>query len=333
MAGPADQVSVRVGVAASRLHPVPVTRPRGRLVFLLPLPVAAAAGLGAGVSPQSSTGRDGRRRLGRGPGHPGGVGGARRDRHRRLRGLPRAPLTLGDRLAGRGAPGRLGGPAGAGAAARPAAASRSRCRSSALAGAILVAFVVHPNGAAGLQVCAKYAELADRDAGAGRRPLRTAGASPGGPRLRAGLCRRVAVRHRHRRPLRPAPGGGSGGERRHPRLLPASPRFPLVGTVRTRREQPVWRVWACFAVLLAAGVGTQSRAAAGRPGRHDPGRRAHRTAGAAPRRGPAGRRHDRGGARHRRAAAAHRPGPRPTRSATPTPTSPSATTCAWRRSR
>ena len=41
----------------------------------------------------------------------------------------------------------------------------------------------------------------------------------------------------------------------------SSPRFPLVGTVRTRVEQPVWRVWACFAVLMAAGVGTQSRAA------------------------------------------------------------------------
>ena len=37
--------------------------------------------------------------------------------------------------------------------------------------------------------------------------------------------------------------------------------LPLVETVRTRPEQGVWRVWACFAVLLVAGVGTQSRAA------------------------------------------------------------------------
>ena len=85
--------------------------------------------------------------------------------------------------------------------------------------------------------------------------------------------------------------------------------LPLVGTVRTRLEQPVWRVWACFAVLLVAGVGTQSRAAlvavvgmivvAVLTGH----------AGAALRRGAAGRGHDRRGARHRRAAAAHRPGP------------------------
>jgi putative inorganic carbon (hco3(-)) transporter len=38
--------------------------------------------------------------------------------------------------------------------------------------------------------------------------------------------------------------------------------LPLVGTVRPRREQPAWWVWACLAVLVLAGVGTQSRPAA-----------------------------------------------------------------------
>ncbi len=86
--------------------------------------------------------------------------------------------------------------------------------------------------------------------------------------------------------------------------------LPLVGTVRTRVEQPVWPVWACFGVLLAAGVGTQSRAALVALVAMILLAVAHRTAGAALRRRPAGRRHDRRGARHRRAAAAHRPGPR-----------------------
>lgn len=36
---------------------------------------------------------------------------------------------------------------------------------------------------------------------------------------------------------------------------------PLVGTVRSRPEQPGWWVWGSFAVLTVAGVGTQSRTA------------------------------------------------------------------------
>lgn len=36
---------------------------------------------------------------------------------------------------------------------------------------------------------------------------------------------------------------------------------PLVGTVRTRDRQPVWWVWASFALLMVAGVGTRSGAA------------------------------------------------------------------------
>ena len=54
MAGPADQVSVPSALPRPDSHPVPVTRPRGRLVFLLPLPVAAGAGLAAGASPQAA---------------------------------------------------------------------------------------------------------------------------------------------------------------------------------------------------------------------------------------------------------------------------------------
>lgn len=36
---------------------------------------------------------------------------------------------------------------------------------------------------------------------------------------------------------------------------------PLVGTVRSRPDQPVWWVWGSFATLTVAGVGTQSRSA------------------------------------------------------------------------
>jgi putative inorganic carbon (hco3(-)) transporter len=37
--------------------------------------------------------------------------------------------------------------------------------------------------------------------------------------------------------------------------------IPLVGTVRSSREQPVWWTWACLAALMVAAVGTQSRPA------------------------------------------------------------------------
>ena len=53
MAVPTDQVSAPVSPRPDS-HPVPVTRPRGRLVFLLSLPVAAAAGLAAGAWPQTA---------------------------------------------------------------------------------------------------------------------------------------------------------------------------------------------------------------------------------------------------------------------------------------
>src|SRR3982751_5413366 len=50
MVGPADQVTARPA-PRSDPRPVPVTRPRGLLVFVLPLPVAAATGLAAGAPP------------------------------------------------------------------------------------------------------------------------------------------------------------------------------------------------------------------------------------------------------------------------------------------
>ena len=142
----------------------------------------------------------------------------------------------------------------------------------ALAGAILVAFVAHPNGAAGLQACAKYAELsivmlvlADVLCGplAPRRAARIYVLAC----VAASLCGIVtAVLSERHRVVGPVANVDTLAF-----FLVAA--LPLVGTVRTRVEQPVWRVWACFAVLLAAGVGTQSRAALVAAGRHDPGRR------------------------------------------------------------
>ena len=262
MAGLADQVSVPRG-AASRLPPGPGDPAAGAAR----LPAAAPGGRCGRARRRrvaaGSAGRDGRRGLGRGPGQPGGVGCARGDRHRRLRGLPRAPLTVGDRLAGRGAPGRLGGPAGAGAAARPAAArGRGAGRRARRRGpGRLRRAPERRRRAPGLR---EVRRAVDRDAGAGRLPVRTADAAPGGPHLRAGVCRRVGVRHRDRSPLRAAPGGGSGGERRHARVLPH--RRAPAGRDRAHSSRPGG----------LAGLGLLRRPA-GRRGRHPveggPGRR------------------------------------------------------------
>ena len=258
MAGPVDQVS---GPASLRpdSHTIPVTRPRGLLVFVLPLPVAAAAGVAAGASPHAALALTAAvvsaailvtrvewaalAVIGTGvfEGYLALVS-------------PWATDWLAAVLLVAWAVRRAQGPLHDQrlvAAVLPVVV---------LLNAVLIAFLVHPNGAAGLQACAKYAELsivmlvlADCLCG----PLAPQRAA----RLyvlacvAASLCGIVTavLSDRHR-----VVGPVTNVDTLAFFLIAA---LPLVGTVRTRVEQPVWRVWACFGILLAAGVGTQSRAA------------------------------------------------------------------------
>jgi O-antigen ligase len=236
-----------------------VTRPRGRLVFLLPLPVAAAAGLAAGASPQSALAVTAAlvsaavlvtrvewaalAVIGTGvfEGYLALVS-------------PWATEWLTAVLLVAWAVRRAHGPLHDQrllAVALPVLA---------LLGMLLVAFVAHPSGAVGLQVWAKYAELsvlvlvlADVLCGplAPRRAIRVYVLAC----VAASLCGIVTAlfSERHR-----VVGPVANADTLAFFIVAA---LPLVGTVRTRPEQPVWRVWACFAVLLAAGIGTQSRPA------------------------------------------------------------------------
>ncbi len=241
-------------------HPVPVTRPRGRLVFLLPLPVAAAAGLGAGVSPHAAlvvtaavvsaavlVTRVEWAAL-------AVIGTGVFEGYLALL-SPWATDWLAAVLLVAWAIRRAQGPLHDQrlvAVALPVVA---------LAGAILVAFVVHPNGAAGLRVCAKYAELSIvmlvlADLLCGPLKPRRAARVYVLACVAASMCgiATAALSDRHR-----VVGPVANVDTLAFFIVAA---LPLVGTVRTRLDQSVWRVWVCFAVLLAAGVGTQSRAAA-----------------------------------------------------------------------
>ena len=258
MAGLADQVS---GPASPRAdsHPLPVTRPRGLLVFLLPLPVAAAAGVGAGASPHAALALTAAvvsaavlvtrvewaalAVIGTGvfEGYLALVS-------------PWATDWLAAVLLVAWAVRRAQGPLHDQrlvAVALPVVV---------LANAVLVAFLVHPNGVAGLQACAKYAELSTvmlvlTDCLCGPLAPRRAARVYVLACVAASLCGIVTavLSDRHR-----VVGPVANVDTLAFFLIAA---LPLVGTVRSRVEQPVWRVWACFAVLLAAGVGTQSRAA------------------------------------------------------------------------
>ena len=240
-------------------HPVPVTRPRGLGAFLLPLPLAAVAGLGAGWSPHVAllvaaalvstvvlVGRVEWAAL-------AVVGSAVFDGYLSLI-SPWATDWLAVVLVLAWAVRRAQGPL-----------HRQRLVSAAvpvlaLAGVLVVAFLVHPTGVEGLAVTAKYVELslvmlvlADVLCGplAPRRAARHYVLSC----VAASACGLVTATltdgHRVAGPIANADTFAFF-------LLAAA---PLVGTVRTRPEQPVWHVWACFGVLFLAGVGTQSRPA------------------------------------------------------------------------
>jgi putative inorganic carbon (hco3(-)) transporter len=259
MSGLADRVSEPLPAQRPDSHPVPVTHPRGRLIFLLPLPIAAAAGLGAGVSPHAalavaaavvSVGALVTRVewaalavIGTGvfEGYLGLVS-------------PWATDWLAAVLLVAWAVRRAQGPL-----------HDQRLLALALpvvvlAGAVLAAFVVHPNGTAGLHACAKYAELSIvmlvlADVLCGPLSPRRAARVYVLACVAASVCGIVtAVLSERHRVVGPVTNVDTLAF-----FLVAA--LPLVGTVRSRVEQPVWRVWACFGVLLAALVGTQSRAA------------------------------------------------------------------------
>jgi putative inorganic carbon (HCO3(-)) transporter len=130
----------------------------------------------------------------------------------------------------------------------------------ALAATVVVSYLAHPHGRAGLGVCAKYAELtvamlvlADVMCG----PLRPHRAARWYVLacVAASACGIVTalVDDRHQ-----VVGPVANADTLAFFLVAA---VPLVGTVRTSGRQPVWWVWACFATILVAGVGTQSRPA------------------------------------------------------------------------
>ena len=124
-----------------------------------------------------------------------------------------------------------------------------------------LAFAVHPHGRAGLDAAATYAGLAVvmlvlADVLCG--PLR---AAPRGPRS---TCSRASLPRCAASSPRSSPTGTGSWARSTNAdtfafFLVAA--VPLVGTVRTSSQQPVWWVWACFATLILAGLGTQSRPA------------------------------------------------------------------------
>jgi putative inorganic carbon (HCO3(-)) transporter len=258
MTGLADEVRVSPRPRADS-RPLPKTRPRGRLALLLPLPVAVAAGLGAGASPHLALAvaaalvsaavlvvRVEWAAL-------AVIGCAVFEGYLSLV-SPWATHWLVAVLVVAWLVRRVEGPLHERrlvTAAVPAAA---------LAAALLIAVAVHPHGVAGLEACARYAELsvvmlvlADVMCGplAPRRAVRVYVLAC----VAASVCGIVtAVGSERHRVEGPVPSADAFAF-----FLVAA--LPLVGTVRTRRDQPVWWIWACLAVLLVAGVGTQSRPA------------------------------------------------------------------------
>ena len=129
-----------------------------------------------------------------------------------------------------------------------------------LVGAVLLALVVHPNGVEGLVVAAKYVELAIvmlvlADVLCGPLTPRRAARYYVLACTAASVCGIItaAATDRHR-----VVGPIASADTLAFFLIAA---LPLAGTVRTRHDQPMWRAWACFGVLLLAMVGTQSRPA------------------------------------------------------------------------
>lgn len=240
-------------------RPLPITRPRGLAALLLPLPVAAGLGLGAGVAPDrtllvvaavvSAAVLVVRVEWAALAVVCGSVFGAYLSLV-----SPWATEWLAAVLLVAWAVRRAQGPLHSRRLASTALPVL------ALAAAIVLSFLVHPQGRPGVEVGARYAELAVvmlvlTDVMCG--PLRPVRAARWYVLacVAASVCGIVTalVDDRHR-----VVGPVTNADTFAFFLIAA---VPLVGTVRTSSQQPVWWVWACFATLILAGLGTQSRPA------------------------------------------------------------------------
>jgi O-antigen ligase/polysaccharide polymerase Wzy-like membrane protein len=259
MAGLAEELPAAPAAPRRDSHPLPVTRPRGWLAFLLPLPVAAALGLGAGTAPQLAL----------------TVTAAAVSALVLVARVEWAALAVIGSAVFEGYLSHLSPWATewlfavlvvawlVRRAQGPLHARRLALVALPVLGVVLavaLAFAVHPHGRAGVDVAASYVELAvvmlllaDVLCGplAPRRAARLYVLSC----VAASVCGIVtAIGSDRHRVLGPVANPDTLAF-----FLVAA--VPLVGTVRTRSEGPVWWVWACFAALVVAGVGTQSRPA------------------------------------------------------------------------
>jgi O-antigen ligase len=240
-------------------RPVPATRPRGRAALLLPLPVAALLGFGAGVAPATT--------LVAVAAAVSAVVLVARVEWAALAVVCGSVFETYLSLISPWATEWLVAVLLVAWAVRRAQGSLHSRRLApvvlpvlVLAAAVAVSFLAHPHGRAGLAVCAKYAELvvvmlvlADVMCG----PLRPRRAARWYVLacVAASVCGIVTalVDDRHQ-----VVGPVTNSDTLAFFLVAA---VPLVGTVRSDARQPIWWVWACFATLMVAGVGTQSRPA------------------------------------------------------------------------
>ena len=254
-----QDVRVTSGAAGADSRPPPVTRPRGRPELLVPLVGAAAAGVGAGVAPHTTF-------LVAAAVVSAVVLGSRVEwaalavvcgsvfEAYLTRLSPWATEWLAAVLLVAWVVRRAQGPLHA---HRLAAAVRPTV---VFGGVLVAAFLAHPHGRAGLGTCAKYAELALvmlvlADVLCGPLAPRRAARGYVLVCLVASACGilTAVVDDRHR-----VVGPVANSDTLAFFLIAA---VPLVGTVRSRADQPAWWVWASFATLVVAGVGTQSRPA------------------------------------------------------------------------
>jgi hypothetical protein len=240
-------------------RPVPVTRPRGRAAFVLPLLLAALLGLGAGAAPTltlvvSAAVLSAVVLLGRVEWAALAVV---------CSSVFEAYLSLVSPWATEWLVGLLLAAWVVRRAQGPLHARRlttALLPVLALAATLVVSFVVHPLGRDGLEVLAAYAVLALvmvvlADVMCGPLEPRRAARWYVLACVAASVCGIVTalVDDRHQ-----VAGPISNADTFAFFIVAA---VPLVGTVRTDARQPVWWVWACFATLMVAGIGTQSRPA------------------------------------------------------------------------
>jgi O-antigen ligase len=259
MARPADDLHVTPALPRRDGHPLPATRSRGWLAFLVPLPVAALAGLAAGSMPHLAlavaaavvaaavlVGRVEWAAL-------AVIGTAVFEGYLSLVSPWATEWLLGVLLVAwlvRRAEGRL----------HEHRLRRTGLSVLALVAAVVLATAVHPHGRAGLDAAAAYVGLAVvmlvlADVLCGPLTPRRAARLYVLACVAASVCGLVTAvvsdRHRVAGPVQSS----------HTLAFFHVAAVPLVGTVRSRPQQPVWWVWACLGILVVAGVGTQSRVA------------------------------------------------------------------------